>query len=186
MSLRRGFKTNANRISLRLRDSFGLRAHDPIDLAAIAARLKIPIVRLSELAGDCPAEVHHLSITDRGAFSAVTLSLPDRRRVIVYNDTHDPGRQRSSIAHELAHLLLGHVATLPIDASGVRTIDRDIEDEANWLGATILISDAAALHIVRQGMDTETACRIYGVSEALLRMRINASGARARVERAYH
>jgi Zn-dependent peptidase ImmA (M78 family) len=116
----------------------------------------------------------------------VTVPLSDTERVIIYNHTHSPGRRNSNIAHEIAHLALGHEFTLPIDTTGCRNIDRDVEDEANWLGPTILIPNEAALHIVRQGMDTETACELYGVSTDVLRMRINASGARIRLERSYN
>lgn len=185
MSLRRGFKANANRISLRLRRSFGLRPEAPIDLALIAARLNIRIVPLTEFADEYPAAVKQLTVIDSGAFSAATLPVGGRR-IIIHNDTHDSGRQSNSIAHEIAHVLLGHRFTLPIDASGCRNGDRDLEEQANWLGPTILISNEAAIHIVRIGMDTGTACKLYKVSPVLLRMRINASGAAIRVRRAVH
>lgn len=42
--------------------------------------------------------------------------------------------------------------------TGCRIIDRDVEDEANWLGPTILISNEAAMYILRQEMDTAAAC----------------------------
>ncbi len=61
-----------------------------------------------------------------------------------------------------------------------------VEDHANWLGPAILISDEAALHILRSALSTETACAQYGVSAAVLRMRINASGARIRHQRSIH
>jgi Zn-dependent peptidase ImmA (M78 family) len=89
-------------------------------------------------------------------------------------------------AHECSHVILKHPFTLPIDASGCRVLDRDIEDEANWLGSVILIPDEAALHIVRAAMDSETAWSTYVVSSPMLRMRINASGARIRINRSYH
>lgn len=186
MSLRRGFKSRANQISLRLRRSQGLSPEAPIDLAIIAARLKIEIVPLTSFATEHPKAVRHLSRIDTGAFSAATLHVDSARRIIVHNDTHDHRRQRNNIAHELAHVLLGHPFTFPIDASGCRNLDRDIEDEASWLGPTILVSDEAALHIVRKAFDNEAACTMYGVSLPLLRMRINASGAMIRVRRSYH
>jgi Zn-dependent peptidase ImmA (M78 family) len=123
---------------------------------------------------------------DTAAFSAATLACGPTRRVILHNDGHDWRRQRSNIAHEIAHLVLKHPFTLPIDGYGCRNIDRDVEEEATWLGATILIPDAAALHIVRAALSTPAACELYGVSAPLLRMRINASGARVRLARAYH
>ncbi len=184
MSLRRGFKANANRISLRLRQSLGLGPEAPIDLTHIAARLNIRIVCLTEFADEYPAAVRQLTVIDEGAFSAATLPLGSGKRIIIHNDRHDPGRQSNSIAHELAHVLLGHRFTLPIDASGCRNGDRELEEQANWLGPTILISNEAAMHIVRIGMDTGTACNLYKVSPTLLRMRINASGATTRIRRA--
>jgi len=186
MSLRRGFKANANRISLRLRRSLGLHPDAPIDLNGIAARLGITIVPLSSFATEHAAAVHQLLRVDPGAFSAATLVVEGGRRIILYNDGHDAGRQQNSIAHEIAHVLLGHESTLPIDASGTRVLDRDIEDEANWLGSTILISNEAALRIVRDNLDTDTACALYKVSAAVLRMRINASGAVIRMKRLVH
>ncbi len=186
MSLRRGFKASANRISVRLRRGQGLPAHAPIDLAVVAARLQIEIVPLSSFEAAFPKAVRQLVHLDNGAFSAATLPIDDFKRIIVHNDSHHCHRQRNNISHELAHVLLGHPFTLPIDASGCRNVDRDLEDEASWLGATILISNEAAFHIVHRALDTETACQIYGVSQPLLRMRINASGAMIRIQRSVH
>lgn len=184
MSLARGFKANANRISLRLRKSLDLRPEDPVDLLIVAARLKITVVPLTEFAAEYPSAVRQLTVTDPGAFSAATLPLGDKK-IIVHNDKHDPGRQSNSIAHEMAHVLLGHSFTLPIDASGCRNVDRDLEDQANWLGPTLLISNEAAIHIVRTNMDSAAACKLYKVSLPLLRMRINGSGAVIRFKRSY-
>jgi hypothetical protein len=192
MSLRRGFKAEANRISLYLRRGLGLTPEAPINLEALARHLRVShqieaiIVALSVFRDEYPDAVRQLSVLDPGAFSAATVPCGPQQYAIVYNDSHDEGRQQNSIAHEIAHLVLKHPFTLPIDNYGCRNIDRDIEEEANWLGPTILISDEAALHIVKSGMTTDAARLKYGVSEPLLRMRINASGARIRLARAYH
>jgi IrrE N-terminal-like domain len=175
MSLRRGFKAEANRISLRLRRDLGLAPHAPIDLVAVAKPLGAHVVALSTFAKELPNEVHHLTRAEPGAFSAATVPLPNGQRVIIINDSHKPGRRNSNLAHEIAHLALGHEFTLPIDTTGCRLIDRDVEDEANWLGPNILISNEAAMYIVRQAMDETAACQIYGVTSAVLRMRINTS-----------
>ncbi len=186
MSLRRGFKAEANRISLRLRHELGLTPHAPIDLFVVADRLGAHVVPLSDFIQECPDAVRHFTHVEPRAFSAATVPLPGNRRVIIFNDSHKPARRNSNLAHEIAHLALGHEFTLPIDTTGCRIIDRDVEDEANWLGPTILISNEAALHILREAMDTTTACREYGVTSAVLRMRINASGARIRINRSYN
>ena len=186
MSLRRGFKAEANRISLGLRTSLGLAPHAPVDLNLLAERLDVHITLLTDLIADCPDAVRQLTVNDQGAFSAATLPLGDGRHVIVHNDSHSRARQRSNISHELSHVILKHKCTLPIDPTGCRNLDRDVEDEANWLGSVILISNEAALHIVREALDARTACTRYEVSGPLLRMRLNASGARIRVGRQYH
>jgi hypothetical protein len=186
MSLRRGFKADANRISLRLRRSLELSPEAPIDLEPIARRLDVKILGLSEFADESPQAVHQLTRVDQAAFSAATIQCAPGKRIILHNDSHSRVRQRTNIAHEIAHILLGHPLGMPIDTSGYRIIDHDAEEEAAWLGSVILISDAAAVHIVRECMDTKTACRIYGVSEPILKMRINMSGAKYRVARALH
>lgn len=185
MSLRRGFKAEANRTSLRLRASLGLAPHAPIDLDIAAEHLDVRIVGLISLADECEDQVRQLTLIDQGAFSAATLLVGNERRIIVHNDSHSRARQRSNIAHEVAHVILKHAFTLPIDPTGCRNLDRDIEDEANWLGGAILIPDEAALHIVREVMDSRTACMEYDVSAPLLRMRINASGALIRMRRQF-
>lgn len=186
MSLRRGFKASANRLAIRLRRGQDRQPHAPIDLEIIAQRLGIEIVPLSALAKESPHAVRHLSIIDSDAFSATTIRFDNGKRIIIHNDSHHPYRQRSNLSHEISHVLLGHPFTYPIDNSGCRNHDRDLEEEASWLGATILISDEAALHILRQAFDDETACSLYGVSVPLLRMRINGSGARIRHSRSYY
>lgn len=183
MSLRRGFKASANRLAVRLRHGQDCAPHEPIDLEIIAERLDIEIVPLSSFAKETPKAVQQLSITDSDAFSATTIRFETGKRIIIDNDSHHPRRQRSNLSHEISHVLLGHPFSYPIDNSGCRNHDRDLEEEANWLGATILISDEAALHILRQGIDEEAACSAYGVSLPLLRMRINGSGARIRHSR---
>jgi Zn-dependent peptidase ImmA (M78 family) len=157
-----------------------------MDLKRLAKHLNATIVALSEFGDEYPDAVAQLLKRDPGAFSAMTVPIEDGRRIIVVNDSHDTGRQNANIAHELAHIVLGHEFTLPIDTSGCRVIDQEVEEEANWLGPTILIPDEAALHILRREMSTDEAKKTYGVSGPLLRMRINASGARIRLERAYH
>lgn len=126
--------------------------------------MNVPIIPLTTFASKHGPAVQQLSQIDPGAFSAATLQLENQKRIILHNDGADPRRQQSNIAHEISHMLLGHPFTYPIDASGCRNVDRDLEDEANWLGPTILISDEAAWYIVRIGWDQNTACSLYDVS----------------------
>jgi Zn-dependent peptidase ImmA (M78 family) len=182
MALARGFKAHANRLAAEVRDELELDALDPLNPVALAENLAVPVVPLSAMAEVIPEAVHHLSAVDPGAFSAVTVFRGPRRR-IVYNDSHTRGRQHSNISHECAHALLQHPPRPAFDGAGCRNWDGDEEDEANFLGAALLITEDATLHIVRRGIDFTQAAHLYGVSRQLLRWRINATGAIKRVAR---
>lgn len=182
MAYRRGFKTEANSIACEAREELGLGPLDRLDPWALARTLAIPVWTLSELAAEQPT-VRVLLDVEPGAFSALTV-FSGYRRVIVHNDAHGPGRQASNVTHELAHGLLGHRPTHALDARGCRLWDQDIEDEAQWLAGALLIPEDAALWIVREGLSGRDAARHFGVTDAMVRWRVNVTGARARVARA--
>ncbi|RUX73381.1 ImmA/IrrE family metallo-endopeptidase [Mesorhizobium sp. M7A.F.Ca.US.006.04.2.1] len=171
MAFRHGFKAEANRIALKVRDKMGLGPIDRIDPIAICAEFDIVLLKLSEL--DCDAKA--FLGRDQSAFSAVTVPR-GATTAIVHNDSHHPHRQRSNICHELAHCFLGHKCTPPLTAKGERSRDGGIEAEANFLGGCLLISNEAALNIVSQGL-VSVAKQLYGVSQPMLDYRLRVSGA---------
>jgi Zn-dependent peptidase ImmA (M78 family) len=182
MAYRRGFKSEAEALAREIRAELGLGPLDPLDPFLLADHLEIPVVPLSDIertnAGVCP-----LLTTEQGAFSAVTV-FRGNRRLIVHNDAHHPARQNSNIAHELAHGLLLHPPTAALDNKGCREWNEDIEDEAAWLAGALLITEDAALAIVRQRHTLPMAADFYKVSVPMVQYRINCTGARRRVERA--
>ncbi|WP_244670186.1 ImmA/IrrE family metallo-endopeptidase [Rhodoplanes elegans] len=150
---------------------------DPLCPWQLAGHLEFFIVRLSEFARRAPREVTYLqSGAGQKEFSAVTLDI-DGQSWIIHNDTHDPKRQAANIAHELAHGLLVHKPNPLLTAMGTRYFDRTQEDEANWLGPALLISEEAALLIAREGMSIASASNHYGASEEVVRMRMNVCAA---------
>jgi len=149
----------------------------------LAEHLEIPVVTLSSMTDVIPDAVSYfVRTTNRSEFSAVTV-FRGLERTIVHNDSHSTGRQSSNLAHELSHALLLHPSTAPIDACGCRNWDPVLEEEAEWLSGALLISDEAALHIVRTNMTAEAAQTLYGVSGQMLTFRLNVTGARVRVAR---
>ena len=179
MGLPRGFKTQANAIAVALRSEMQLEAHAPLCPWQLAQHLEIPVVKLSEVERYEPDGVRHLLRNGREHFSAVTIFVGrhGRRRMIFHNDGHAETRQRSNIAHELAHAIQCHSAIELFDS------DPEAEEEANWLGPTLLVPNEAALHIVERKMPHAHAARVYGVSPALMTMRLNVTGARIWVAR---
>jgi hypothetical protein len=142
----RGFKAEANRIALRVRAQMALNPIDPIDPIVICEHFDIGLIRLSEL------DPQSIFLADENScFSAVTVPC-GFTTAIVHNDSHHAYRQRSNICHELAHCFLGHKYTSPLTPSGERARDGGIEAEANFLAGALLVSNEAAIHIVRAGL----------------------------------
>jgi hypothetical protein len=182
MGYRRGFKTHANSVASETRVELQLGPLDRFDPFVLAEYLAVPVIRLADLAKEAPEAARHFLREDEGAFSAVTV-FRGSHRVVVYNDAHVPGRQHSDLAHELAHALLRHEAAPAFGDGGCRDWDSDIEDEATFLGAALLVSEEIALDVVRRGRPIREAAHEYGVTPKLMQWRINATGARKRVER---
>ena len=99
------------------------------------------------------------------------------RRHITYNDYHAHSRQTSSIAHEIAHGLLMHEPAPALDVRGLVVHRSEIEDQATFMGAALLVPEEAALSIVARAVAFTEAASYYGVSLELLRWRINSTGA---------
>lgn len=180
MGLRRGFKAEANGWARELRSELGLRPIDPLCPWKLCEFLEIPLIPLNRFAVANPLQVGYL-YGDKGQkeFSAVTL-MEGRRRIVIYNDAHERKRQASDLAHEAAHALLHHPTHALLNAQGNRHYEREIEEEASWLGPALLISDEAAVHIAAH-MTVAEASDHYSASREVVLMRVNVCGARKRV-----
>ena len=181
--MRRGFKTEANAIAREVRSELGLAPTSPLDVWRLAEHLEIPVFSLSSLRESAPLATGLFLNGGQDMFSGVTV-FRGNERAIVFNDAHVPGRQASDIGHELAHGLLHHPPEPAMDGRGCRYWKRDIEDEANWLSGALLVPEEAALSVVRRGWSLEVASAHYGVTQKMMRFRINVTGAKKRVQRA--
>lgn len=182
MTLRHGFKTEANWYAREFRKELGLPARAPLCPFALAEHLAIPVTPLSQYCDRLPREISFLRNGGASEFSAITAIAGTARR-IVYNDAHHPLRSRSDVAHELAHGILGHPPTPPLNTEGGRNFDSQLEDEANWLGPALLISEEAALWIARKNLTIAAASKQFEVSRQVIQMRLNVTGAKRRVAR---
>jgi Zn-dependent peptidase ImmA (M78 family) len=181
-SLRRGFKAEADALAREVRGELGLRLVDRFDAPRLAEHLGIDIVPITELAGSARKAVAFLTGEGAPTFSAVTV-FDGPRRVIAHNDAHSAPRQNSNLSHELAHALLFHDPGPALDALGCRYWDPVLEAEANWQAGALLVTPEAAVMVVRHGLAVDQAAQLLGVSEQMLRWRINVTGARRRVGR---
>jgi Zn-dependent peptidase ImmA (M78 family) len=175
MTLRRGFKAEAERTAAALRSEIGLRPHDRVEIAQLAQHLGVIVVTASDL-----IEIDRLEELDRiqaFAFSACTFHIEDRE-FIVTNPLRQSGRMASDVAHELAHLILKHELTeiRVVADSPFRTCRPDQEEEATALGGTILLPRPLLLNAARAGLDVAAIASTYGVTEEMARYRYNTTG----------
>ena len=184
MKLRRGFKTEANTTSREIRAELGLAADAPICPYRAAAHLEVIVLKLSDFANLHPQAVTYLlGASGRKEFSAITICVGNQR-VIVYNDGHSQARCAANIMHELSHMLLLHPPHPLCSENGKRHFDANLEDEANWLGPALLVSEEAAVSVAKRGIQLRAAAKEYGVSDDVMRMRLNVTGAHRRVPKA--
>ena len=184
--MKRGFKAEAERIATGTRLELGLRRTDRLQPIDLAKHLEIPVFTMAELWSYCNGGTdfcRYFSHIDPDSFSAVTIFLRAHRRIVVHNETHHRHRQASNISHEISHTLLEHTPTAIINSNGQRFWNAQMEQEATWLGAALLVPREGALELARNGATVVEIAAQYGVSESLCSWRIANTGIPQQLER---
>jgi Zn-dependent peptidase ImmA (M78 family) len=182
--MRRGFKSEAERIASGVREHLGCGENDPVPLDALAADLGVEIMSADQLV---PIErLEELQHLQDDAFSAATLRRRDGRKVVVFNPLHANGRTRSNQAHELSHIVLQHTLRTIENVGSMSFVTCDIEqeEEADWLGGCLLLPRPILLQAAKQGKSPQQIAEEYETSEPMARFRLNASGVLVQVGRA--
>lgn len=181
MTLSPGFKKEAESIAEEVREDIGVGNLNQLDPRALFEHLAIPLKSLTQLANDSPAGatvhagVSFLRSQAASELSAMTV-FRGTKRIVVYNDGNDPGRQASDLCHEAGHALLLHEPFEATDDLGCRVWKQEIEEEATWLGGALLIPGKAARYAARAGMSFAHMAAKFGCSEEMARWRNNLSG----------
>ena len=175
MTLRRGFKAEAEREAAKIRKELGLAPHDRLDPRDVANYLRVSIVDAGELVD--VAELEELERLQSFAFSAATFEIDDRK-IIVVSPLRNAGRQNSDIAHELAHVMLDHDLSeiREIDGMPFRTCKPDEEEEATAFGGTLLLPRPLLLSAARRRATIEQIAQQYDVTVEMARFRYNTTG----------
>lgn len=156
---------------------------DALDPWQLAELYGVRVVALGKLPLDHAIRDHFLNVRPH-VFSGALL--PHRTgAVIVENDAHSLPRRRSTMGHEMAHIVGEHkFGTSLVNERGCRTADKSQEEEAAEISGELLIPFEAAKWLARQKTtDDEVALR-FGVSPGMARWRMNATGARIIAQRA--
>lgn len=182
MTLRRGFKAEAEREAARVRRELGLASHDRLDPRELASHLGVSIVVAAELVD--VAELEELERLQAFAFSAATFEIEDRK-IIVVSPLRNSGRQGSDIAHELAHVMLKHNLSeiRELDGMPFRTCKPDEEEEATAFGGTLLLPRPLLLSAARRRATIDQIASQYDVTVEMARFRYNATGVAKQVIR---
>ena len=175
MTLRRGFKAEAEREATRVRKELGLASHDRLDPRDLAKHLKISVVNAADLVDI--SELEELERLQAFAFSAATFEIEDRR-IIVVSPLRTPGRQNSDIAHELAHIMLKHDLAEIRELNGMpfRTCKPDEEEEATAFGGTLLLPRPLLLSAAHRRTPVDQIASQYDVTVEMARFRYNTTG----------
>ena len=182
--MRRGFKSNAEQIAAEIRAELSLDDKDRMDALRLAEHLAIPVFTIRHFSKlDSPNSfVRYFSTIDPDSFSAVTV-FDGYKRFIIHNENHHPHRQASNLTHEISHTILEHEPTPVADGHGRRYWNREVEEEANWLGAALLVPRTGALEMVKTHTSIAQIASHFGVSESLCQWRIRQSGIDKQAER---
>jgi hypothetical protein len=183
---RRGFKTWSEQTALRARQKLKLSPSAPLDPSRLAELLGVFVLQPDDLP-DLGEEVRlRLTSVHGDCWSAITVS-DGSCHLIVVNSSHAKSRLNSSLAHEIAHIILGHEPSMMFMSStsgmALRTYNEEQEEEANWLGGCLLLPREALIAIRRRGGSDDDACTEYGVSPAMLRFRCNVTAVETQLRR---
>ena len=183
--LKRGFKADAERKATAYREEMSLHPCAPLCAFKLAAHLGVIVFASDELIRQSfvleqLVATTNIALADCG-WSALTMPLPDGKRLIIHNHAHNKFRQQSNIMHELAHIICDHQLEANTAVSiQLRKLDAQQEEEANCLGSILQLSTPCLLWARKQKMDTSQIAAHFVASIEMVeyRMRITGLGKR--------
>ncbi|MGH6978523.1 MAG: ImmA/IrrE family metallo-endopeptidase, partial [Brevundimonas sp.] len=135
--MRRGFKAEAERLSIGTRGELGLAAADRLCPWTYAGHLGVAVLDFSTLALGAKDRNQLLEV-DPESWSGMTIREGGLTAMIL-NPVHSAARQCSTLMHEVAHFVLNHVPVrVDVSPTGLLLLSDysdEQEAEADWLGA---------------------------------------------------
>lgn len=184
--MRRGFKAWCERASQEYRGALGVPLADRLDPHRLADLLDVRVTTPEEIPGVSQPVVHQLTRVDRDSWSAVTIS-HNGKRLVILNSGQSRARQTSSLAHELAHIVLNHTtdrAVLSDEGFLFRgSYDAVQEEEANWLAGCLLVPRDGLLVASRRRADQSYLATRFGVSRDMIAWRLRMTGVSRQLRR---
>ncbi len=176
--MRRGFKAEAERLSIGARGELGLAAADRLCPWTYAGHLGVAVLDFSTLALGAKDRNQLLEV-DPESWSGMTIREGGLTAMIL-NPVHSAARQCSTLMHEVAHFVLNHVPVrVDVSPTGLLLLSDysdEQEAEADWLGAALLLPRDALLAKRRSGEALSEIAEAFGVSEQLCQWRLRMTG----------
>lgn len=177
--MRRGFKSQTEKLSLKLRAGISLTARDRLDPRQFLESLNIVVWTPADIPGIDPDHVAQLTVHDPDSWSGATIREGDVF-VIIVNPSHPVTRQANTLMHEWAHIELRHKPNR-VDRSDhglllLSDYPAEIEEEADWLAGAVLLPRDGLLYHRSRGLGSEAIAEHYGVSQDLTNWRLRMTG----------
>ena len=177
--MRRGFKSWCERAAAEYRQALGVATDAALDPRALAALLGVRVTTPEGLPTLSSASRKQLTKVDAESWSAVTVSQGEAK-LVVLNSGHSRARRASSLAHELAHVILNHTSDrsqLSREGFLLRTaFDKEQEQEADWFAGCLLVPREGLLRASWRSRSTAALAARFGVSEDLIKWRLRMTG----------
>lgn len=185
--MRRGFKAWCEDVATEYRSVLGLKAEDPLNPQDLATHLGVTVWRPEDVPELSEKSLRQLILNGRDSWSAVTIRLSGVT-VTILNSAHAVTRQRSSLSHELSHLILDHgPGRIDLSPEGhllLSSFEPEQEEEADWLSATLLVPRSGLQTAFRLTQDSKALADRFGVSPDLLNWRLRLTGVAIQARRA--
>ena len=161
------------------REELGIAPLDPLDCHRYAGNAGLAVLSFEELTTLPAASRRQLLDVDPESWSGMTLK-EGGVNAIILNPAHSVERQRNTLMHEIAHVLLKHVPTrVDFGPGGILLVSEFAEDdegEADWLAGAMLLPREGLMACRSRGMTNTQIATYYGASGQLTDWRIRMTG----------
>lgn len=176
MALRRGFKTEAERIAKDIWDAMQFSPGDCMEAVELARHVGCVVHSADKLVDI--GRLEELRRIQDDAFFACTFKLPNDRFAIVFNPLMQDTRRNSDVAHEVSHIVLEHRLSSLKRLGGVAFLscDQQQEEEARWLSCCLLLPRFVLYHDVAKRMTAQKIAVERTVSREMVEFRLRVTG----------
>ena len=177
--MRRGFKTQAEKLALQRRTAFGLAPTDRLNPAKFLRAQGFVVWKPEDIPGIDPDHLHQLTVTGKDEWDGMTIKESGRTAIIV-NSSDAMTRQANTLMHEWAHIELRHKPSRADRSEGgillLSDYPAELEEEADWLSGCMLAPRGGLLAHCRRGLSAAQVAAHYGISSQLANWRIRMTG----------